>query len=143
MTEVAPGMVETEFSLVRFDGDAERAAGVYEGLEPLTAADVAEAIAFCVTRPGHVDVDYVWRSSRPSRRRRRSPTGRAIGSARERSTRRRELDRAAGRAGDQLADQRLVGAQHLGGGTALDDRAVVDHGDVVGKPCGRRSCCAW
>jgi len=59
VTEVAPGMVETEFSLVRFDGDAERAAGVYSGIDPLTAADVAELIAFCVTRPGRVDVDYV------------------------------------------------------------------------------------
>jgi NADP-dependent 3-hydroxy acid dehydrogenase YdfG len=59
ITEVAPGMVETEFSLVRFDGDAERAAGVYEGLDPLTGDDVAEAIAFCVTRPPHVDVDYL------------------------------------------------------------------------------------
>ncbi len=52
-------MVETEFSLVRFDGDAERAAKVYEGLEPLTAEDVADLIAFCVTRPGRVDIDYV------------------------------------------------------------------------------------
>jgi NADP-dependent 3-hydroxy acid dehydrogenase YdfG len=59
VSEVAPGMVETEFSLVRFAGDAERAADVYHGLEPLTAGDVAEAIAFCVTRPAHVDVDYV------------------------------------------------------------------------------------
>ena len=59
VTEIAPGMVETEFSLVRFEGDAERAAGVYDGLEPLTGADVAEAIAFCVTRPAHVDVDYL------------------------------------------------------------------------------------
>jgi NADP-dependent 3-hydroxy acid dehydrogenase YdfG len=59
VTEVAPGMVETEFSLVRFDGDAERAAGVYKGIDPLTAADVAELIAFCVTRPGNVDIDYV------------------------------------------------------------------------------------
>jgi NADP-dependent 3-hydroxy acid dehydrogenase YdfG len=58
VTEVAPGLVETEFSLVRFDGDAERAAGVYEGLEPLRAADVAELIAFCATRPAHVDIDY-------------------------------------------------------------------------------------
>jgi NADP-dependent 3-hydroxy acid dehydrogenase YdfG len=59
VTEIAPGMVETEFSLVRFDGDADRAAGVYEGLEPLTPADVADVIAFCVTRPGRVDIDYV------------------------------------------------------------------------------------
>jgi len=59
VTEVAPGLVETEFSLVRFEGDEERAADVYRGLEPLTAVDVAEAIAFCVTRPAHVDVDYL------------------------------------------------------------------------------------
>jgi NADP-dependent 3-hydroxy acid dehydrogenase YdfG len=59
VTEVAPGMVETEFSLVRFDGDAERAAGVYQGLEPLRPEDVADAIAFCVNRPAHVDVDYL------------------------------------------------------------------------------------
>jgi len=58
VTEVAPGLVETEFSLVRFDGDAERAADVYRGLEPLRAADVAELIAFCVSRAPHVDIDY-------------------------------------------------------------------------------------
>jgi NADP-dependent 3-hydroxy acid dehydrogenase YdfG len=59
VTEVAPGLVETEFSLVRFGGDRERAESVYEGLEPLTAHDVAETIAFVVTRPPHVDIDYV------------------------------------------------------------------------------------
>jgi NADP-dependent 3-hydroxy acid dehydrogenase YdfG len=59
VTEVAPGLVETEFSLVRFGGDAERAAKVYEGMEPLTGEDVAEVIAFVVTRPPHVNVDYV------------------------------------------------------------------------------------
>jgi len=59
VTEIAPGMVETEFSLVRFDGDEQRAKDVYRGLQPLTAEDVAEVIAFCATRPGHVDVDYV------------------------------------------------------------------------------------
>jgi NADP-dependent 3-hydroxy acid dehydrogenase YdfG len=55
---IAPGLVETEFSLVRFEGDTERAAGVYEGLEPLTGTDVAELIAFIVTRPPHVDIDF-------------------------------------------------------------------------------------
>lgn len=58
VTEIAPGLVETEFSLVRFGGDAERAADVYRGLEPLRATDVAELIAFCVSRPPHVDIDY-------------------------------------------------------------------------------------
>ena len=59
VSEVAPGMVETEFSLVRFEGDADRAADTYRGLEPLSAEDVAEVIAFCVSRPANVDVDYV------------------------------------------------------------------------------------
>jgi NADP-dependent 3-hydroxy acid dehydrogenase YdfG len=59
VSEVAPGMVETEFSLVRFEGDEERAARVYEGTSPLRGEDVADAIAWVVTRPSHVDVDYV------------------------------------------------------------------------------------
>jgi NADP-dependent 3-hydroxy acid dehydrogenase YdfG len=59
VSEVAPGMVETEFSLVRFEGDEERAAQVYEGTNPLKAEDVADAIAYVVTRPPHVDVDYL------------------------------------------------------------------------------------
>ncbi|MCG8914190.1 SDR family NAD(P)-dependent oxidoreductase [Actinokineospora sp. PR83] len=58
-TEVLPGMVETDFSLTRFDGDADRAAAVYRGIEPLTADDVAEVIAFAVTRPAHVNLDQV------------------------------------------------------------------------------------
>jgi NADP-dependent 3-hydroxy acid dehydrogenase YdfG len=59
VSEVAPGMVATEeFSLVRFRGDAERAAKVYEGVaEPLTAEDVADVIAFVATRPAHVNID--------------------------------------------------------------------------------------
>jgi hypothetical protein len=59
VSEVAPGMVETEFSLVRFEGDEERADAVYAGTTPLTGEDVADAIAYVVTRPPHVDVDYV------------------------------------------------------------------------------------
>jgi NADP-dependent 3-hydroxy acid dehydrogenase YdfG len=57
--EVAPGMVRTdEFALVRFDGDAEKAASVYAGVaEPLVAEDVADAIGWVVTRPAHVNVD--------------------------------------------------------------------------------------
>ena len=59
VSEVAPGMVETEFSLVRFHGDRERAAKVYQGFAPLTAADIAEAIVWCATRPAHVNVSEV------------------------------------------------------------------------------------
>lgn len=53
---VSPGMVETEFSLVRFKGDAERAASTYEGLEPLRPEDVADAIGFIASRPEHVQI---------------------------------------------------------------------------------------
>jgi NADP-dependent 3-hydroxy acid dehydrogenase YdfG len=59
VSEVAPGMVETEFSLTRFGGDEAKAARVYEGTTPLSAEDVADAIAYVVTRPPHVDVDYL------------------------------------------------------------------------------------
>lgn len=57
VTEILPGMVETEFSVVRFDGDEDRAAKVYAGLEPLTATDVAECIRWATSLPSHVNVD--------------------------------------------------------------------------------------
>lgn len=59
VSEVGPGAVETEFSVVRFGGDEARAAKVYEGMTPLTADDIAECIAWVVTRPKHVNVDHL------------------------------------------------------------------------------------
>jgi len=59
VSEVAPGMVETEFSLVRFHGDADRAGKVYQGLTPLGPDDVADAVVWCATRPLHVNVSEV------------------------------------------------------------------------------------
>lgn len=59
LTEVAPGMVKTDFSLNRFDGDAERAEKVYAGVDPLVAEDIAEIIGFVASRPAHVDLDLI------------------------------------------------------------------------------------
>jgi NADP-dependent 3-hydroxy acid dehydrogenase YdfG len=79
LTEIAPGAVETEFSLVRFDGDKERAGAVYDGITPLTAGDVAEVIGFVASRPSHVDLDQIVirpRDQAPgSRFNRRAPQG--------------------------------------------------------------------
>jgi NADP-dependent 3-hydroxy acid dehydrogenase YdfG len=57
VTEIDPGMTDTEFSRVRFRGDEERARSVYRGLDPLTGEDVAECIAWAATRPSHVNID--------------------------------------------------------------------------------------
>ncbi len=59
VSEIDPGMVDTEFSLVRFAGDAERAAATYRGMTPLSAGDVAEVVAFVASRPAHVDLDRI------------------------------------------------------------------------------------
>ncbi|MBI3891949.1 MAG: SDR family NAD(P)-dependent oxidoreductase [Candidatus Wallbacteria bacterium] len=59
VSSVDPGMVETEFSVIRFRGDAARAKSVYAGMTPLTAEDVADAILFCATRSPHVNINEV------------------------------------------------------------------------------------
>lgn len=59
VTEVAPGMVETEFSLVRFGGDEEAAERVYRGMTPLSAGDIAESIRWALSQPSHVNVDEI------------------------------------------------------------------------------------
>jgi NADP-dependent 3-hydroxy acid dehydrogenase YdfG len=59
VSEIDPGMVETDFSVVRFGGDAERAAKVYEGVTPLQAEDVAECVRWVASRPSHVNVDQL------------------------------------------------------------------------------------
>jgi NADP-dependent 3-hydroxy acid dehydrogenase YdfG len=59
LTEIAPGMVKTDFSLRRFEGDEERADAVYKGVTPLVAEDVAEVIGFVASRPSHVNLDTI------------------------------------------------------------------------------------
>jgi NADP-dependent 3-hydroxy acid dehydrogenase YdfG len=59
LTEIAPGMVKTDFSLRRFEGDEERAEKVYQGVTPLVAEDIAEVIGFVASRPSHVDLDTI------------------------------------------------------------------------------------
>src|SRR5690606_41944544 len=57
LTAIHPGMVETEFSSVRYSGDTDRAKAVYHNLDPLLAEDIAEAVWFAVSRPAHVNVN--------------------------------------------------------------------------------------
>ncbi|MGV0644461.1 SDR family oxidoreductase [Mycolicibacterium sp. XJ879] len=59
LTEIAPGMVKTDFSLRRFEGDVQRAEKVYQGVTPLVAEDVAEVIGFVASRPSHVNLDSI------------------------------------------------------------------------------------
>jgi 3-hydroxy acid dehydrogenase / malonic semialdehyde reductase len=59
VTNIEPGMAETEFSLVRFGGDKQKSDSVYKGMEPLSAQDVAETILWCICRPRHVNINRV------------------------------------------------------------------------------------
>jgi NADP-dependent 3-hydroxy acid dehydrogenase YdfG len=59
VTEVAPGMTSTEFSITRFKGDAARADAVYAGVTPLSAEDIAGCVGFAVSRPAHVNIDFL------------------------------------------------------------------------------------
>jgi NADP-dependent 3-hydroxy acid dehydrogenase YdfG len=78
LTEIAPGAVETEFSLVRFGGDPQRADAVYAGMTPLVAADIAEVIGFVASRPSHVNIDQIVIRPRDQATATRRATGRPV-----------------------------------------------------------------
>lgn len=59
ITSIDPGMVETEFSVVRYGGDVERAKKVYEGMQPMSGDDIAEMIVFAATRPAHININFM------------------------------------------------------------------------------------
>jgi 3-hydroxy acid dehydrogenase / malonic semialdehyde reductase len=59
VTDVEPGMVETEFSLVRYKGDAERASAVYRGIKVLSAADIADVVHYCASVPAHININRI------------------------------------------------------------------------------------
>jgi NADP-dependent 3-hydroxy acid dehydrogenase YdfG len=78
LTEIAPGAVETEFSLVRFGGDQQRADAVYTGMTPLVATDIAEVIGFVASRPSHVNIDQIVIRPRDQATATRRATGRPV-----------------------------------------------------------------
>jgi 3-hydroxy acid dehydrogenase / malonic semialdehyde reductase len=59
ITSIDPGLVETEFSVVRFEGDIERAAKIYEGIKPMSGDDIAEMMVFAATRPEHININFM------------------------------------------------------------------------------------